>query len=172
MENRTDPQSGPSMERGENMEIIECLPEEAPIGLLLEADPSREYIEDYVKRGRVYVAKEDQDLLGVMVLLPTRPGTLEVVNIAVKAPFRNRGIGKSLLQFAFEWGEGYQRIEVGTGNSSIDQLAFYQRAGFRIDHVDADYFTTHYSGEIWENGIRCRDMIRLVRILEPGKKEG
>lgn len=52
-------------------------------------------------------------------------------------------------------------LEVGTGNSSISQLAFYQKCGFRIVGVDKDFFKRHYEERIIENGIECIDMIRL-----------
>ena len=31
--------------------------------------------------------------------------------------------------------------------------------------IDFDFFTRHYSEAIFENGIKCRDMIRLSRDL-------
>ena len=61
--------------------------------------------------------------------------------------------------------KGFKTIEVGTGNSSIEQLALYQKCGFRITGVDLDFFIRHYSEEIYENGIQCRDMIRLSKDL-------
>ena len=61
--------------------------------------------------------------------------------------------------------QGFQTLEVGTGNSSIAQLAFYQKCGFRITGVDRDFFTEHYEEELSENGILCRDMIRLSKSL-------
>jgi ribosomal protein S18 acetylase RimI-like enzyme len=53
-------------------------------------------------------------------------------------------------------------LEVGTGNSSIGQLALYQKCGFRITGIDYNYFIRHYDEPIFENGIPCRDMIRLA----------
>jgi hypothetical protein len=44
---------------------------------------------------------------------------------------------------------------------SINQLALYQNMGFRIAGVDVDFFTRNYPEAIVENGIVCRDMIRL-----------
>ncbi len=61
--------------------------------------------------------------------------------------------------------KGYRTIEVGTANSSIGQLAFYQKCGFRITGVDKDFFVRHYPEEIFENGIQCRDMVRLSQNL-------
>lgn len=61
--------------------------------------------------------------------------------------------------------KGYKTIEVGTGNSSIGQLALYQKCGFRITGIDMDFFIKHYPEEIFENGIQCRDMVRLSQYL-------
>ena len=58
-------------------------------------------------------------------------------------------------------------VEVGTGNSSLDALAFYQRAGFRIVGVIPDFFVDNYPEPIVENGIRCIDMVRLRLTLTP-----
>ncbi|HEY8415097.1 MAG TPA: hypothetical protein VIK99_04920 [Thermaerobacter sp.] len=61
--------------------------------------------------------------------------------------------------------QGYKTIEIGTGNSSIGQLALYQKFGFRITGIDRDFFVRRYRKPIWENGIQCRDMIRLSQDL-------
>ena len=62
---------------------------------------------------------------------------------------------------------GAREVWIGTGNSSISQLALYQKMGFRIAGVDVDFFTRNYPEEIIENGIHCRDMIRLVYGVRP-----
>jgi ribosomal protein S18 acetylase RimI-like enzyme len=134
-----------------------------PLDLLLLADPSEEMIMGYLQRGTCYVAEHENSIVGVFVLLPTRPGTIELVNVAVLKRHQGKGFGKKLVMFAIEKAResGYQSIEIGTGNSSIGQLALYQKCGFRIIGIDPDFFITHYSEEIYENGIQCRDMIRL-----------
>ncbi|WNQ14087.1 GNAT family N-acetyltransferase [Paenibacillus aurantius] len=139
--------------------------EPTPWGLLLMADPSRKLIEGYLNRGECYICEEDKEIVGTYVLLPTRPDTVELVNVAVAEHRQGRGTGKQLVMHAIETAasQGFKTIEVGTGNSSIGQLAFYQKCGFRIVGVDLDFFTRHYSEEIYENGILCRDMIRLSR---------
>ncbi|WP_284645788.1 GNAT family N-acetyltransferase [Paenibacillus silviterrae] len=141
--------------------------ENYPMELLLLADPSQELIEDYVERGDCYIAEADNQMIGTYVLLPTRPATVELVNIAVTEPMHGRGIGKQLVQHAIQTAasKGFKTIEVGTGNSSLGQLALYQKCGFRIVGIDMDFFTRHYPEEIYENGIRCRDMIRLSQDL-------
>ena len=150
------------------MEIRNLHPGEAPpMELLLLADPSRKLVEEYLHRGETYVAVEDHRTVGVYVLLPTRPDTVELANVAVAEELHGRGIGKSLVRHAVRTAKarGYRTLEVGTGNSSIGQLALYQKCGFRIVGVDIDFFTRHYEEEIYEDGIPCRDMIRLSQDL-------
>lgn len=134
-----------------------------PYDLLLLADPSKEIVDDYLHRGICYIASLLDEIVGVFVLLRTRPETIEIVNVAVKEDFQRRGIGKRLVWSAIEKAKEEQvnTIEIGTGNSSILQLALYQKCGFRIVGVDQDFFVRHYNEEIYENGIQCRDMIRL-----------
>ncbi|RPF55270.1 GNAT family N-acetyltransferase [Aquisalibacillus elongatus] len=141
--------------------------EKYPIDLLLLADPSQTIIEDYLKRGKCFIAISSEIVVGVYVLLPTRPETIELVNIAVAEEQHGRGIGKRLVLHAIQTAktDGYKTIEVGTGNSSINQLTLYQKCGFRITSIDLDFFTKHYSEEIVENGIQCRDMVRLSQDL-------
>jgi ribosomal protein S18 acetylase RimI-like enzyme len=137
--------------------------EKPPIDLLLLADPSRKLIEEYLNRGVCYIGEKNGEITGVYVLLPTRPGAIEIVNIAVSENYQGKGIGKQLLMDAIQRSKaaGYKTIEIGTGNSSIGQLALYQKCGFRVTSVDADFFIRHYEEKIFENGIWCRDMIRL-----------
>ena len=141
--------------------------EDPPMDLLLLADPSRILVEEYIKRGECYVAESDGQIIGVYVLLPTRPETVELVNIAVINTRHGKGLGKQLVIDAINVAKskGYRTIEVGTGNSSIGQIALYQKCGFRITGVDIDFFIRHYSEEIFENGIQCRDMVRFSQDL-------
>jgi ribosomal protein S18 acetylase RimI-like enzyme len=143
-----------------------------PMDLLLLADPSTKLIEEYLNRGDCYVAEIDTLIIGVYILLPTRPSTVELVNIAVSEQHHGKGIGKLLVLDAIKVArtKGFKTIEIGTGNSSIGQLALYQKCGFRIIGVDLDFFVRHYPMEIKENGIQCRDMIRLSQDLSVNKE--
>ncbi|MBY6052878.1 GNAT family N-acetyltransferase [Cytobacillus firmus] len=142
--------------------------EPPPMNLLLLADPSIEFIKGYVNRGETYFAEINGEAVGVYILLATRPGTCEIINIAVSEKYQGEGIGRKLLEHAIElaFQGGYKTLEIGTGNSSIGQLAFYQKCGFRITGVDRDFFVRHYKEDIIENGIHCRDMIRLSMDLQ------
>ncbi|MGF6951020.1 ribosomal protein S18 acetylase RimI-like enzyme [Neobacillus sp. B4I6] len=143
------------------------LDEEPPMDLLLLADPSKVIVEEYLQKGECFVAESGAQVIGVYVLLPTRPETVELMNIALIETQHGKGFGKQLVINAIEVAKskGYRTIEVGTGNSSIGQLALYQKCGFRITGVDIDFFIRHYPEEIFENGIQCRDMVRLSQDL-------
>ena len=120
-----------------------------------------------MKRAECYVREQGGKIVGVYSLLPTRPGMVELVNIAVDESQQNKGFGKALIQHAIETArsQGYRTIEIGTGNSSISQLALYQKCGFRMTHIDRDFFLRYYEEPIFENGIQCVDMVRLSREL-------
>ncbi|MCT8978701.1 GNAT family N-acetyltransferase [Clostridium sp. CX1] len=136
---------------------------EIPYDLLLLADPSIEVINDYIYRGDCYVAYINDNIVGAFLLVRTRPLTLELVNIAVKEVYQGKGIGKRLILNAIDIARknNTKILEVGTGNSSINQLALYQKCGFRIVGVDRDFFKIHYKEKIIENEIECVDMVRL-----------
>lgn len=136
---------------------------EIPYDLLLLADPSIEVINDYIYRGDCYVAYINDNIVGAFLLVRTRPLALELVNIAVKEVYQGKGIGKRLILNAIDIARknNTKILEVGTGNSSISQLALYQKCGFRIVGVDRDFFKIHYKEKIIENEIECVDMVRL-----------
>ncbi|RKQ33943.1 GNAT family N-acetyltransferase [Oceanobacillus halophilus] len=139
--------------------------ETPPMDLLLGADPDKEHIEKYLEDGQCYIGINDhgEKVIGVYVLASTKDDTLEIMNISVLETEQNKGIGKALVEHAIETAkkQNFSILEVGTGNSSISQIAFYQKCGFRMVEVDFDYFTRNYEEVIVENGIICRDMIRL-----------
>ncbi|WP_047981762.1 GNAT family N-acetyltransferase [Ornithinibacillus contaminans] len=141
--------------------------EKAPMELLLLADPSEEMIKKYVNAGECFVAESKQQIVGIYVLFPTKPDTIELVNVAVVEDLHGSGIGKQLVMHAIKQAKimGYKTLEVGTGNSSIGQLALYQKCGFRITEIEWDYFVKHYPEKIVENGIWCRDRVCLVMDL-------
>lgn len=141
--------------------------EQPPMELLLLADPSESMVEAYIDKGECFVAEDDDQVAGVYVLISKSFETAEIINLAVAEERQGKGIGRSLLMDAIQTAKrkGYKTIEIGTGNSSIGQLALYQKCGFRITGVDRDFFVRHYEEKIYENGIRCMDMVRLSQDL-------
>lgn len=143
--------------------------EQPPWNLLLLADPSNDLVSQYLNKGICYVAEsDDKDAVGVIVMVQTSEQTIEIKNLAVDKAHQNKGLGTNLLKHGIRIAaeKGYQAIEIGTGNSSINQLALYQKVGFRITGIDHDFFIRNYEKPIFENGIQCMDMIRLSMLLQ------
>ena len=137
--------------------------ENAPMDLLLLADPSEQNISTYLHTGETYVAVEGEAIVGVYVLSNIAPTVVEIMNVAVAENHQGKGLGKALIQHAIQAAKqkGMKSIEIGTGNSSIQQLALYQKCGFRMNEIIHNHFVEHYEEPIFENGIQCRDMVRL-----------
>ncbi|WP_102026723.1 GNAT family N-acetyltransferase [Salirhabdus sp. Marseille-P4669] len=134
-----------------------------PMDILLLADPSQKLIEKYLLNGQCYVAEQNSIFIGAYVLLAKTCNTIEIMNIAISEKYQGKGIGKKLIKHAVTVSKekGFTRIEIGTGNSSIGQLALYQKCGFRFVEIEKDFFLKNYEEPIFENGIPCLDMIRL-----------
>ncbi|HSP23301.1 MAG TPA: GNAT family N-acetyltransferase [Planococcus sp. (in: firmicutes)] len=137
--------------------------EPLPVELLLEADPSEKLIRSYCRESRVYTAENGDGVIGVLVLFPLDAAVVEIKNIAVAKSERGRGIGKKLIFLALEEAKrlGFCKAVIGTGNSSLGQLALYQKCGFRMVSIDRGFFLRNYPEPIVENGIPCEDMVRL-----------
>ncbi len=139
--------------------------DQPPYDLLLEADPNKELVDKYLKEGKYYLGKnKDGELVGLYVLVKVSEEALEIINISVDAKYQGQGYGTMLVSDAIEKARksGAKKIEIGTGNSSTLQLSLYQKCGFRIVGVDTDFFIRNYPEPIFENGIQCVDMVRLV----------
>lgn len=142
--------------------------EQLPLNLLLLADPSEEQVMKYASTGECYVAvTNDEEIVGVYVLIQLDERTAEIMNVAVSEHMQGKGLGKRLVLHALNVAKskGMSKVEIGTGNSSIGQLALYQKCGFRITGIIEDFFIQNYPEPIFENGIQCRDMVRLTYII-------
>ena len=148
---------------------IEPLPKtaNAPFDLLELADPSRNQIEKYLRTGSCYVAKVEEEVVGVLVLHSIDAAQTEIKNIAVREAAQGKGIGSTLLRHAVTVARtsGFERLIIGTGNSSIRQLALYQKAGFELCRIERDFFVRNYPEPIFENGIQCKHLVVLEMTL-------
>ena len=162
-----------SHQRYDNMDItIYTLPDGAtpPWELLLDADPVRDKVEQFLIKGTCRVADIQGNIVGVCVTIPGRAtDSLEIINIAVAEAYRRQGIASRLIEDAEQIArrKGYTSLEIGTGNCGLYQMMLYQKCGFRIVGVEPDFFVGRYDQEIMEHGIPCRDMVRLRKLLDP-----
>lgn len=138
------------------------------MALLLLADPSEKAVASSLDTAECFIAETDDGIVGTYIAGGVSGEAAEIFNIAVAEDVQGQGIGRAMLMDAIERyaSKGYLWMYIGTGNSSIGQLALYQKCGFRIDGIIRDFFTDNYEGKIVENGIWCRDMIRLVKTLQ------
>lgn len=133
--------------------------------LLLKADPDQSAVESYIRNAEVIVSNTNDQLVGVAVLIKSKD-VFEIKNISVHDDYRGQGIAKALIKEAMALAKkaGAKVIEVGTGNSSLSKLEFYQKCGFRMYKIVPGYFDD-YPEPIVENGIPCLDMVLLRATL-------
>jgi ribosomal protein S18 acetylase RimI-like enzyme len=134
-----------------------------PLLLLADAEPQ---VRGYLHHGDLYALRgAGGGPLGVTLVLPDAadPGTAELRAVAIDPTQHNRGLGRRMLAsvLADLRARGFRRAVVGTSNAGIGQIAFYQKAGFRLWRVERDYFTPQkgYDPNERENGLPHRDMI-------------
>lgn len=134
-----------------------------PMTLLLEADPSEDCINKYLKDSICLGAFDNNELVGICVSKQLSDSIVEIYNITIEPQYQQQGIGSQLLQYVLNELVlmGYSQVELGTGTFGY-QLSFYQRHGFRVDAILKDFFVDNYDEEIYENGIQHKDMLRLV----------
>jgi N-acetylglutamate synthase-like GNAT family acetyltransferase len=139
--------------------------QDIPYDLLELADPSSIQVESYLKTGTCYIAKFESKIIGVVVLNRVDSTTTEIKNIAVRESEQGKGYGKALLRYSEQVSResGYEKLIIGTGNSSIGQLALYQKEGFEMKKIKRNFFLENYTEPIFENGIQCKHQILLEK---------
>jgi ribosomal protein S18 acetylase RimI-like enzyme len=132
--------------------------------LLLLADESLAQVRSYMQRGDLFAFVEPGGAaVGVVLTVPHEEGGVELKAVAVDAARQNLGIGRQMLAAVLEElrRRGVRRAVVGTANAGIGQLAYYQKAGFRLLRIERDFFSPArgYPAVMEDNGIRLRDMV-------------
>lgn len=132
--------------------------------LLLLADESLEQVRSYMQRGELFAFIDGEGVaVGIVLTIPGEDGSVELKAVAVDATRQNLGIGRRMLAAVLEElrRRGVRRAVVGTANAGIGQLAYYQKAGFRLLRIERDFFSPArgYPAVMQDNGIRLRDMV-------------
>jgi aminoglycoside 6'-N-acetyltransferase I len=141
--------------------------EQNPYDLLLLADPSTEIIDEYLKSSQIFVAEQEERIIGTIVLQTLVDNITEIKNLAVLPELQGQGIGRYLIENATQIARkmNCKTIQIGTANSSVGQLYLYQKVGFEISEIKKNFFVDNYSEQIYENGIQAKHMIMLTKIL-------
>jgi GNAT superfamily N-acetyltransferase len=134
---------------------------EALLPLLLLAEPSESALRWSLDNlsDTAYCMEESGMLVGAATMR-WHKAPCEIIELAIAPERQGQGLGRQFIEWLIAEGRrrGKAEILVGTANSSIDNIVFYQRCGFRMHEVRRDYFWYHKEPLI-ENGLQVRDMI-------------
>ncbi|SEO57419.1 Acetyltransferase (GNAT) domain-containing protein [Amphibacillus marinus] len=123
-------------------------------------------VASYINKGDLFVITKADEEVGAILFVKHNHHTIELKNIIINQTNRGRGYGKAVINelTPFYQQQGYRCMAVGTANSSIDNIAFYQKAGFRLTTIKRDFFQ-QYAQPIYEHGIRARDLLWFEKLL-------
>ena len=89
---------------------------------------------------RVIVSYDDDSPIGCGCFRPMKEkDTIEIKRMYVVPSFRNRGVGKMILQSLETWAkaEGFHRAKLETGIKQPEAIAAYEKSGyFRIPNFE------------------------------------
>ena len=136
--------------------------------LLLQAEPSASALRWSLRNLSDTVYRFDMDgaLVGA-ASMRWRDDPSEIVELAVSEERQGQGIGRRIIAWLFDEARrrGRSAVQVGTSSSSLGNIAFYQKCGFRVTSVRPDYFWYHPE-PLTENGIPVRDMLVFTYHLD------
>ena len=97
--------------------------------------PQPDFSPDYLVTGKVVVADESDDVIGMAKGVLDR-GCGHISFIYVRPDKRGRGSGRALLRALCEWftEQGVADVTLGVDSSNPGGLAFWERLGFREFH--------------------------------------
>lgn len=132
--------------------------------LLLEADPSKDMINDYLRDGELFVLTYKDDVACVAVIIRIDDETIELKNIATKEIYRGQGYGKKMLKYlADNYKQKYKKMLVGTSENNIP---FYVKQGFdKYEKTIKNFFIDNYKEEIIDGDTKCIDMYYYSKSL-------
>jgi len=134
------------------------------LDLLLLADEQENMIDKYLENGDMF-ALFDDDLKSVCVVTAIDNETCELKNIATYEKYQNKGYGKALIKFIFDfYKNNYKTMLVGTGETPTI-LSFYESCGFEKSYRIKNFFTDNYNHPMFEDGIQLIDMVYLKKDL-------
>jgi len=125
-----------------------------------EPEPLRTYLNDGVLYG--IVDEESGKPLAAVLVIGIDDHIVELRAVAVGEDQQGRGLGTWIVSEVCDRARRAGRhVVVGVASSGIRQLGFYQRLGFRLTHVERDFFRPErgYPVGLSENGIPTRDMV-------------
>ena len=88
--------------------------------------------------GRIFLARVGEEIVGMMMLELFHNGVAEPFKFGVKEAYRNRGIGKALMQTTIDAARalGVHTLVLTSHHSLKAALHVYESFGFRYEHHD------------------------------------
>ena len=113
-----------------NMQWIEQYFTVEPSDASMLEDPESHIIE---RGGHIFVAVDDDAVLGVCSLVPASPGSFQLAKMAVSPEARGRGIGRMLGNAAVERARsvGASSVELYSNTVLAPAISLYESLGFR-----------------------------------------
>ncbi len=138
------------------------------LNLLLIGDEDEKVVKSYINEGSLFTIVYEKKEIGVVqCLTDEEESAVEVKNIGLKKAYRGKGIGSKVikkLEALYECNH-YSKMIVGTADSSLENIAFYKKAGFYQSGVKKNFFL-QYVPPIYENGLQAIDMIMFEKKLK------
>ena len=135
------------------------------MGLLLEADPSEDMINKYLKDGDLFVLTYKDEVAGIAIVLEIDKDVVELKNIVIKNQYRGQGLGKKMLKYlADNYKTKYKKMIVGTTENNIP---FYVKQEFdKYEKTIKNFFIDNYNEEIKDGDLICTDLIYYSKDLK------
>lgn len=138
------------------------------LNLLLIGDEDEKVVKSYINEGSLFTIVYEKKEIGVVqCLTDEEESVVEVKNIGLKEAYRGKGIGSKVIkkvEALYERNQ-YSKMIVGTADSSLENIAFYKKAGFYKSGVKKNFFL-QYAPPIYENGLQAIDMIMFEKKLK------
>ena len=137
--------------------------------LLLEADPSKEIIQKYMKDGELFVLTYKDEIACVAVVTKVDENVCELKNIATVEKYRGQGYGKKMIKYLFDnYKQKYSKMLVGTTENNIP---FYVKQGFdKYEKTIKKFFIDNYDEEIKDGELTSTDLIYYSKDLKASKE--
>lgn len=141
--------------------------DKTPMNLLLQADPSEEMINKYLYAGDTYLAKINDEVIAVFVLMPNNPQEMELKNISIEKNYQGKGYGKEIIKYVIRISkmEGFEYLIVKTADTSTNAINFYKKMKFEDYFIVKGHFIKYYDKPVIENGKQAMDQIVLRKKL-------
>lgn len=128
-----------------------------PYDLLLEADPEKDNVDNYLLKGLLFGAYDYDVLAGVYIIIEKEDYIFELVNLSVKEDYQRKGIGKILISHAENQAKllGGKHMEIGT---AFTLVPYYEKQGYSYYKTIKNFFVDNYSVPVIDKGILLKDM--------------